>query len=95
MDVGLGHERLAQVQVLFNAMPLLRVQLARREQVDAGARGYGYIGDDEAMVVLWHVGVDRFGKDSEVTVENGQRDDGCDAGHSELHCGSNLDTCQH
>jgi hypothetical protein len=84
VQVGGRDHALAEVQILVDAVPDVGVELARREDVDAGAFFDSDIGDDIACVV-GEVCVQRVGQDAEVSVEKVDDDQGKDGGDSGLH----------
>lgn len=76
VKVCAGRPGLAQVELFFDAMPFVRVQLAGGEGLEGGAGRDGDVGDHEAGMVGWHVVVEGIRQDPVVSVEEEYEDSG-------------------
>lgn len=73
-------------------MPLVGIEVAGGEEVDARALSNGDVGDDEARVVGGHIGVEVVGEDPVVSVEEDDDKEGECGGSGELDHGPDLVT---
>lgn len=81
VQVCARYPSLPEVEILFDAVPFLRVQLAGREETDARALRNPEIGNDEPRVVLGHILVYGIWYKAKVAIEK-EDDEECEEGRS-------------
>lgn len=69
VDIGPGDPAGAEIQVLFDAVPQVLVELAAGNGIQGGTCLNGDIGDDETFVVEGEVAVDGLGEDAVAVIE--------------------------
>lgn len=94
MQVCARYPSLPEVEILFDAVPFLRVQLAGREETDARALRNPEIGNDEPRVVLGHILVYGIWYKAKVAIEK-EDDEECEEGRSAELGDSSDDTSRH